>query len=114
MEQQRSILDRSDLYCPAPKLSGQASYGGKVLLSTFIVCGCALLGFMALAIGMIALLKAIGWTGSTSWLLISVPVATFVLTIWVLSWTYRRRDILVVLWETYKIEKKERRAEDNG
>ena len=84
------------------------------MLSAFIVCGSALLGFAALAIGIIALVKALGWTGSTWWLLISVPVATFLLSVWALSWTYRRRDILVVLWETRKLEKKERAAEDNG
>ena len=107
MSHKRSVLDRCELYGPAPKLSGQASYGG-VLRSVFFLGGASFAASVFLASVLAVVLNLMGhafW-----WVWLTVPCVTFPLSMWALGWTARRRDILVILWESLKLERAERKA----
>lgn len=109
MADKRSLLDRSDLYWPAPRLSGQASYGG-VLRIVWIVSGCAIVVYLLLAWMLILLMGIFGYDGSTGWVWLSAFFMAFITMFQILKLTNKRRDSIDVLWEAWKIERKEDRA----
>ncbi len=108
MTERHSVLERRGLYCPAPILSGQASYGDVLKAAVTIGCvtfGLSLTGTMIL----MGLLKSIGVTSSLMWMLLMPVIITFLIGLWLLRWTRKRRDVLVVLKEALDIEKRELR-----
>lgn len=103
MASRRSILDRQDLYCPAPVISGRASYGGVPKDIYFFVPMSFFTSFL-LSIGVAWVLWMM--TGETYVrLLIFTPfIVTFIFYRWMMRRIRKRRDFFNVLKETRKFE----------
>lgn len=110
MTDKRSLLDRSELYWPAPKLSGQASYGG-VLRIVWTVSICAIVAYLLIAWMLTLIIGIFGYEGSTGWIWLSAFFMAFITMFQALRITNKRRDSIDVLLESWKIERKEKRAQ---
>lgn len=105
MTTRRSVLDRQDLYCPAPIVSGQASYGGvpkSVYKSTVMVAGIS-----ALFTLVVIMLWKMFFGSTLVWMFLFPVIITYIVGIGLTAWTRKRRDVLVILKESRKFEKKE-------
>lgn len=103
MSNRRSILDRQGLYCPAPIISGQASYGG-VPKSIYFIVPMVFLGtfVVSMLVGAAALIA----TGEFYVrLIIFTPlIVTFMAAGWLVGVSKRRRDFINVLKESYEFK----------
>lgn len=108
MTQRRSILDRQELYWPAPRISGQASYGGllKASLNLILMSGGVFIGLTLLI--HLFIVFAIDDGVTRYWIWFFPLISTFLMALWVVNGTTKRRDILVVLKESRRLEKEER------
>lgn len=106
MALRRSVLDRSDLYCPAPIVSGQASYGGvpKTVYKLTVIIG----GSSALAALIAGMLWQAFFGSFPLWMLPFPIIVSYVVGVGLTAWTNKRRDVLGILKESREFEKKER------
>lgn len=109
MSERHSVLERRGLYCPAPILSGQASYGDVLKATVLISAGTLVLSLFGTII-LMGFFKIGGVDGSLSWMWFIPAIITVFIAAWLLRWTRKRRDILVVLKESLEIEKSEFRS----
>lgn len=107
MALKRSVLDRCDLYCPAPRISGQASYGG-IPTEVYLVAAIAFILILGSTLAAMIFLKIL--IGSApKWMLFIPLLSTALYVMFVLKATHKRRDIIVVLKESRRFEKREQR-----
>lgn len=104
MALKRSVLDRSDLYWPAPKLSGQASYGG--VLKSVVLIGLGV-GFSTTTITLfiMTLLTMFGASFVGKWMLLIPIFITTSIVILMMKWTRESRDCITIIYETYLLDR---------